>query len=119
VSDLRKRSMAVACGVMRVGTREREVARRPVIKVPPGWRLDRGGKSLSMRLETSDFLEALDIINDVARLAEEMQHHPDFHLERWNRLRITTWSHDAGGLTKRDERLAARISRLLGERNGL
>ncbi len=86
--------------------------------LPEGWVLDRGGKSISLRLETEDFAEAIDIINDVAHVAEELQHHPDFHLEQWNKLRITTWSHDAGGLTERDERLAARISKLLGERRG-
>ncbi len=93
-------------------------ARKPVITVPSGWGLDRGGKSISLKMETRDFLEAIAIINEVARVAEEVQHHPDFHLEQWNKLRITTWSHDAGGLTKRDERLATRISNLLKGRDG-
>ncbi|MCA1813450.1 MAG: 4a-hydroxytetrahydrobiopterin dehydratase [Halobacteriales archaeon] len=81
--------------------------------LPAGWRLDRGGKSISLRLETKDFLEAVALINRLAGIAEELEHHPDVHLERWNQLRITTYSHDAGKLTDRDERLAQGITELL------
>jgi len=81
--------------------------------MPAGWSLDSGGKSISLRLETKDFLEAMRIMNDLAQVAELVQHHPDFHLERWNQLRITTWSHDIGGLSDRDENLARRMSEVL------
>lgn len=83
--------------------------------VPPGWALDRGGKSISLRLETKDFLEAMRIINDLAAVAEDVGHHPDFHLERWNQLRVTTWSHDIGGLSDRDGNLARRMSEALAK----
>jgi 4a-hydroxytetrahydrobiopterin dehydratase len=92
--------------------RPRRAAKAP-FPIPPGWSLDTGGKSISLRLETKDFLEAMRMINDLAAVAEEVQHHPDFHLERWNRLRITTWSHDIGGLSDRDEKLAKRMSEVL------
>jgi 4a-hydroxytetrahydrobiopterin dehydratase len=85
--------------------------------LPDGWTLDRGGKSISYRVVAEDFLEAVSLINAVVPIAEELEHHPDFHLEEWNRLRITTWSHDAGGLTRRDERLAKRITALMDERS--
>ena len=83
---------------------------------PRNWRVDRGGKSMSLRLVTRDFLEAIDIINKIARVAEAVKHHPDFHLEGWNRLRITTYSHDVGHLTARDDRLARRINDALAGR---
>lgn len=88
------------------------------IAVPPGWKLDDGGKSITVRVKTKDFLDALDVMNEVGRIAEQLEHHPDLHLERWNRLRITTYSHDVGKLTDRDERLAARVSDVL-EKRGL
>ncbi len=78
--------------------------------------MDAGGKSMSYRVVTEDFLEAVAIINAVAAIAEELEHHPDFHLEEWNKLRITTWSHDAGGLTSRDRRLALRINGFMAGR---
>jgi 4a-hydroxytetrahydrobiopterin dehydratase len=99
------------------GTRAKGAKRAaPPFRVPPGWTLDRGGKSMSLRLRTSDFMEAVAIVNAVAPVAERLEHHPDIHLEEWNKLRITTWSHDVGGLTKRDERLAKAISEVLASR---
>ena len=88
----------------------------PGINVPTGWTVDQGGKSMSIEIETKDFLEAVGLINAIAPIAEEVEHHPDFHLERWNRLRITTYSHDVGKLTKRDEGLAVRINGVLARR---
>ena len=88
-------------------------AKKPGIDVPKGWNVDKGGKSMSLSIETTDFLEAVGLINAIAPVAEELEHHPDFHLERWNQLRITTYSHDVGKLTKRDEALALRINQVL------
>jgi 4a-hydroxytetrahydrobiopterin dehydratase len=88
------------------------------IAVPEGWRMHHGGKRLSIDIKTKDFMEAVGIINKLAAVAEELQHHPDFHLEEWNNLRITTWSHDVGKLTDRDERLAARINEALAQGSG-
>jgi 4a-hydroxytetrahydrobiopterin dehydratase len=58
-----------------------------------------------------DFAQALAFTNEVGAIAEELGHHPDIHLG-WGRVKIVTWSHDAGGLTARDVRLAQRIDRL-------
>lgn len=86
------------------------------VKAPPGWRVSPDGKRMSVEFEAKDFLGALDLFRAVAEVAEELEHHPDLHLEEWNKVRIVTWSHDAGGLTDRDERLAARLSELLKAR---
>lgn len=85
-------------------------------QAPPGWRVSPDGKRMSLDLRTKDFLDALDLFRAIGEVAEEMEHHPDLHLEEWNRVRIVTWSHDVGGLTERDERLAERVSGLLKER---
>lgn len=86
------------------------------VKAPPGWNVAPDGKRMSVHVETKDFLDALDLFRAVGEVAEELEHHPDLHLEEWNKVRIVTWSHDAGGLTARDERLAARLSELLRAR---
>lgn len=91
-------------------------AAQPPIAVPPGWTLARGGKSISVHVKTKDFLQALVVMNEIGHVAEELEHHPDFHLERWNHLRIVTYSHDVGHLTDRDERLAQHIGELLAKR---
>jgi len=97
-------------------TLRRALPRSVGISVPEPWKLDRGGKSISVQVKTKDFLEAVDLIQEIAQVAEELEHHPDLHLERWNHLRVTTYSHDVGKLTSRDERLAGRLSALLAKR---
>lgn len=84
--------------------------------MPAPWRVDRGGKSISVEVKTKNFIEAVDIVNEIRDVAEHQQHHPDLHIEKWNHLRIRTYSHDVGHLTDRDERLSHRISELLRKR---
>lgn len=89
---------------------------KPDLQVPKGWSLDKGGKSISLEMRTKDFLEAVDVITALAPIAEKLEHHPDLHLEKWNHLRITTWSHDVGGLTERDVALATKVNEELAAR---
>jgi 4a-hydroxytetrahydrobiopterin dehydratase len=58
-----------------------------------------------------DFRTALEFVNRVGALAEEMNHHPDVFLA-WGRVRLTLWTHTANGLTEKDFALAERITRL-------
>ena len=55
-----------------------------------------------------DFVAAMGFVNRVAELAEQHGHHPDIEI-RYNRVRIRTWSHDSGGVTERDVRLAQAV----------
>lgn len=95
---------------------KRRAARTAPFPLAQGWKLEKGGKSIALQLKTKDFLEALLVINECAQVAEDLEHHPDFHLERWNHLRIVTYSHDVGHLTDRDERLSQRITDLVAKR---
>jgi 4a-hydroxytetrahydrobiopterin dehydratase len=90
--------------------------RKVPIEVPEGWSVQRGGKRIARALETEDFVQAVDVINEIRDAAEELEHHPDVHLEKWNQLRIVTYSHDVGHLTDRDQRLAERINAILAKR---
>ena len=56
-----------------------------------------------------DFIEAMVFVNRVAALAEEAQHHPDIDI-RYNRVKLALVSHDAGGITARDAKMARRLS---------
>ena len=49
----------------------------------------------------------------VAMHAESVDHHPEF-TSRWNRIDFRLTSHDSGGVTERDIRLAEAISRMAG-----
>lgn len=72
---------------------------------------ERGGKLVCER-EFADFAAAVTFLNKVAALAEELDHHPDLLLHDYNRLRITTVTHDTGSITAKDRELAARIDAL-------
>jgi len=72
----------------------------------PGWQLANG--RLSKPFAFPDFRSALDFVNRVGAIAEEMGHHPDIHLG-WGRANIETWTHDAGGITALDFELARKI----------
>lgn len=76
------------------------------------WRLLLRG--IQTRYRTGGFAKGLALVNAIGAAAEEMNHHPDLDL-RWGHLNITLSSHDVGGVTDRDLRLARRISELAAE----
>src|ERR1700753_2111125 len=55
---------------------------------------------------------ANSVVDKVAVVAEEMDHHPDIDI-RWRTLTFRCVTHSAGGVTTRDIALANRIDRIL------
>jgi 4a-hydroxytetrahydrobiopterin dehydratase len=72
----------------------------------PDWQLEEG--KLVRDYTFPDFLAAIAFVNKVASLAESANHHPDIDI-RYNQVRLGLISHDSGGLTRRDIKLAARL----------
>ena len=72
-----------------------------------GWNVV-GQHRLAKTFLFPDFQSALDFVNRVGAVAEELGHHPDIHLT-WGRADVETWTHDAGGITDNDYDLAAKI----------
>lgn len=75
----------------------------------PDWRMliDR----LHASFDTGDFDTALQLVNAIAAVAQDMDHHPDLDLA-YGRLDVRLISHDVGGVTSRDVALARAISTL-------
>jgi 4a-hydroxytetrahydrobiopterin dehydratase len=73
----------------------------------PEWAIEDG--QLIRYWNFKDFVEAMSFVNRVAALAEEAQHHPDIDI-RYNRVKLALVSHDAGGITARDAKMARRLS---------
>ncbi len=71
-----------------------------------GWRLQ--GNQISKLYMFEDFVQAIRFVNRVARFAESMNHHPDIDI-RYSKVKLTLTTHDEGGLTMRDFRLAKKI----------
>jgi 4a-hydroxytetrahydrobiopterin dehydratase len=82
--------------------------------IPDGWSLEDGGNALVRSLKFRDFNEAFGFLTRVALHAEKQDHHPEF-TSVWNRVDMRLTSHDAGGLTERDIRLAEAINRLVSD----
>lgn len=57
---------------------------------------------------TMDFASAVRLLDAVAVVADEFNHHPDVQLG-WGRVEFELRSHDVGGVTSRDVDLARRI----------
>jgi 4a-hydroxytetrahydrobiopterin dehydratase len=72
-----------------------------------GWQ--RAGKAIQRVFEFPDFRAAMSFVNKVADAAEQANHHPDIDI-RYNKVTMSLISHDSGGLTQRDVRMAHRIN---------
>jgi 4a-hydroxytetrahydrobiopterin dehydratase len=71
----------------------------------------REGDEIVKTVERGDFAGALAYVNEVGRLAEERNHHPDISIS-WNKVTLRLSTHSAGGLTRADMDLAAEIDSL-------
>ena len=71
-----------------------------------GWQRD--GQQIRKEYSFGSYLDGIAFVNRVAGLAEKMDHHPDM-LVGYRRVTLTLSSHDAGGITARDLRLAEAI----------
>jgi 4a-hydroxytetrahydrobiopterin dehydratase len=84
---------------------------------PEGWSFEDGGKALVRSFKFDDFSEAFAFLARVALHAEKGDHHPEF-TNVWNRVDFRLTSHDAGGVTERDIKLAEAIDRLAAPQPG-
>ncbi len=69
-----------------------------------------GGRAIQTEIICKDFMAAVRLINKIAKLAEKMDHHPDLHLTGYRKLKIVLTTHEAGGVTQREFKLAKKIS---------
>mgnify|MGYP001221923080 CR=1 FL=1 len=77
-----------------------------------GWNLSADTKSIHKELKFKDFNHAWGFMNRVALLAEKMDHHPEW-FNVYNRVEITLTTHDAGGISERDIKMASAIDEIM------
>ena len=75
-----------------------------------GWLMNSAGE-IEKTFTLTGFTQSLLFVNSVALLAESKNHHPDI-LIKWNKVRFTLTTHDAGGLSSKDFELAKMINAL-------
>ena len=83
------------------------------MSIPDSWTLSEDGKALQRSFNFKDFSEAFAFLTRVAMHAEKVDHHPEF-TSVWNRVDFRLTTHDTGGVTERDRKLAEAISGLAG-----
>ena len=76
-----------------------------------GWQ--RNGTAIQRVFRFPDFKAAMQFVNKVANAAEQANHHPDIDI-RYNTITMALVSHDAGGVTQRDMRMAGTINKIAG-----
>lgn len=72
----------------------------------PGW--SRRGDALTKTFSFDRFADGIRFIDRVARVADDLNHHPDIDI-RYTKITIALSTHDAGGITDADLRLAEKI----------
>ncbi len=68
-------------------------------------------KKIKTGFKFKDFLEAMEFVNKIAKLAEKEGHHPDIYIS-YNKVLITLITHNIRGLSENDFIMAAKIEQL-------
>lgn len=64
--------------------------------------------------EFENFVKAVEFVDSIVPLAEELGHHPDVQIYSYNKVRITLTTHDEGNtVTQKDIQLAKEIDNLI------
>ncbi len=72
----------------------------------PGWT---GGDDFITKIfQFKDFAQAFGFMSQIAIVAEAMNHHPEWY-NVYNRVDVTLTTHEAGGVTDKDIKLAKRM----------
>jgi len=85
-------------------------ARQAALDRLDGWNEAEGRDAIRKEFRFADFNAAFAFMTRVALKAERMDHHPEW-FNVYNRVDITLATHDAGGVTELDVKLAAFIDR--------
>jgi 4a-hydroxytetrahydrobiopterin dehydratase len=78
-----------------------------------GWRFIEN--SIQKDFVFKNFEETMAIINEIAIIAQEMNHHPEWH-NVYNKLNIKLTTHDSNGVTNKDIELASAIDALMAKK---
>lgn len=93
------------------------------LKELKGWQLKKSKSSIESakfakqsalykKFKFRNFVLAMKFLNNVAKIAEKQEHHPDFLLHDWNKVFVWITTHSEGGVTELDFNLARKIERI-------
>ena len=80
----------------------------------PEWELDVSGNAILRTFTFKDFSQAFGFMSRVALAAEKLDHHPEWK-NVYKTVEVSLSTHDAGGLTELDFKLAKKMDAFAGE----
>jgi 4a-hydroxytetrahydrobiopterin dehydratase len=86
-------------------------ARTAALAKLSGWSEVKGRDAITRQFTFSDFNAAFGFMARAALIAEKLEHHPEW-FNVYNKVEVTLATHDAGGVTERDIKLAQAMDRL-------
>jgi 4a-hydroxytetrahydrobiopterin dehydratase len=89
-------------------------ARAEALAGLPHWQEVRGRDAIARQFEFRNFSQAFGWMTRVALVAEKMDHHPEWS-NVYKTVSVTLATHDAGGLTELDIKLATAMDKLAAE----
>jgi 4a-hydroxytetrahydrobiopterin dehydratase len=84
------------------------------LKSLPKWSAVRGRAAITRSLKFKDFKQAFGFMSVVALHAEALNHHPEWS-NVYNKVTVTLTTHDSGGVTELDVKLAKAIDKAAGK----
>jgi len=90
-----------------------DAQRGEVLKQLPDWDVLDDRDAIRRRFTFKDFNHAFGFMSRVALLAERMDHHPEWS-NVYNKVEVTLTTHDAGGLSDKDVKMARFMDDLAG-----
>jgi 4a-hydroxytetrahydrobiopterin dehydratase len=89
---------------------EEEVRKYITTDLDNGWELKEG--KIVKSFQFSSFIDAIEFVNKVAKVAEKLDHHPIITIN-WKAVRLSLKSFDVDAVTKRDINLAKEIEKIV------
>lgn len=75
------------------------------------WKFD--DDKLQLEVDAKNFTNAAWAVGEIAKAAEELNHHPDVAINDYKQLTVTTWTHTEHGVTAKDFALAEKIDAII------
>ncbi len=88
-------------------------ARKSALAGLKGWSELAGRDAITKKFVFKDFNQAFGFMTRAALVAEKMDHHPEW-FNVYKTVEVTLSTHDAGGLTERDVKLAEAMDKIAG-----
>lgn len=85
------------------------------LKKNTGWKKVKSRPALQKHFTFDDFNQAFGFMSRVALAAEKMNHHPEW-FNVYNRVDVTLSTHDAGGITDLDFKLAKMMDSFIAKK---